>query len=327
MYPSSSPGNTGTNQRLTYRTSGGNNPGSNNSNSNNNANSFAAPTSSASSPSGQTPSWLASPSDLKGSLYTPILNILGSPQVSQQPQYTGISSSSTTTTVSGHLGGGHQGMCVGSPSSHLLVNTSHGASPSFENLHSETGQHGEAIYSEAQLLGSFSGPFDSSAFSVKQYVPTDGVALVAATPTTIMATQGGFSTEDIFGRVQASSCLTTPKYQWSAFTSPGAPVTATLSDLSYGTISGHLTTVIPKQEPLGEAYVVSAPSASQDRAAAEANLAEYNQSTSKGHEILNQAYQNSPMPLKLVPVKPRKYPNRPSKTPVHERPYACPIDA
>ncbi|KAL3173695.1 hypothetical protein MRX96_041506 [Rhipicephalus microplus] len=53
---------------------------------------------------------------------------------------------------------------------------------------------------------------------------------------------------------------------------------------------------------------------------------EYNQATSKGHEILSQAYQNSPVPLKLVPVKPRKYPNRPSKTPVHERPYACPIE-
>lgn len=58
----------------------------------------------------------------------------------------------------------------------------------------------------------------------------------------------------------------------------------------------------------------------------EANLAEYNQSTSKGHEILSQAYQSSPVPLKLVPVKPRKYPNRPSKTPVHERPYACPVE-
>ncbi|CAN7942709.1 unnamed protein product [Ixodes pacificus] len=57
-----------------------------------------------------------------------------------------------------------------------------------------------------------------------------------------------------------------------------------------------------------------------------ATLAEYNQATSKGHEILSQAYQNSPVPLKLVPVKPRKYPNRPSKTPVHERPYACPIE-
>ncbi|KAH9426066.1 Early growth response protein 1 [Dermatophagoides pteronyssinus] len=47
-----------------------------------------------------------------------------------------------------------------------------------------------------------------------------------------------------------------------------------------------------------------------------ATLAEYNQSTSKGHEILSQAYQNSPIPLKLLPVKTRKYPNRPSKTPI-----------
>ena len=26
-----------------------------------------------------------------------------------------------------------------------------------------------------------------------------------------------------------------------------------------------------------------------------------------------------------MPVRARKYPNRPSKTPVHERPYACPV--
>ncbi|KAH6945141.1 hypothetical protein HPB50_007418 [Hyalomma asiaticum] len=75
----------------------------------------------------------------------------------------------------------------------------------------------------------------------------------------------------------------------------------------------------------------AAPSSSSSAAAAKpeepsATLAEYNQATSKGHEILSQAYQNSPVPLKLVPVKPRKYPNRPSKTPVHERPYACPIE-
>lgn len=55
-------------------------------------------------------------------------------------------------------------------------------------------------------------------------------------------------------------------------------------------------------------------------------LAEYNPSTSKGHEILSQVYQHSTLPLRLVPVKPRKYPNRPSKTPVHERPYACPVN-
>ncbi|XP_023934113.1 E3 SUMO-protein ligase EGR2 isoform X2 [Bicyclus anynana] len=55
-------------------------------------------------------------------------------------------------------------------------------------------------------------------------------------------------------------------------------------------------------------------------------LAEYNPSTSKGHEILSQVYQQSVQPLRLVAVKPRKYPNRPSKTPVHERPYACPVE-
>lgn len=55
-------------------------------------------------------------------------------------------------------------------------------------------------------------------------------------------------------------------------------------------------------------------------------LAEYNPSTSKGHEILSQVYQQSSHPLRLVAVKPRKYPNRPSKTPVHERPYACPVE-
>ncbi|XP_052834369.1 early growth response protein 1-B isoform X2 [Octopus bimaculoides] len=30
--------------------------------------------------------------------------------------------------------------------------------------------------------------------------------------------------------------------------------------------------------------------------------------------------------LKLYPVKPRKYPNRPSKVPPHERPYPCPVE-
>ena len=36
-------------------------------------------------------------------------------------------------------------------------------------------------------------------------------------------------------------------------------------------------------------------------------------------------YQQSAVPIRLVPVRSRKYPNRPSKTPLHERPYACPV--
>lgn len=41
--------------------------------------------------------------------------------------------------------------------------------------------------------------------------------------------------------------------------------------------------------------------------------------------VLSQPYQNTP--LKFLPVKPRKYPNRPSKTPPHERPYPCPVES
>ena len=49
-------------------------------------------------------------------------------------------------------------------------------------------------------------------------------------------------------------------------------------------------------------------------------------STKLGMDILNQSYQQSAGSLKFLPVKPRKYPNRPSKTPPHERPYACPVE-
>jgi hypothetical protein len=41
--------------------------------------------------------------------------------------------------------------------------------------------------------------------------------------------------------------------------------------------------------------------------------------------VLNQPYQQNS--LKFLPVKPRKYPNRPSKTPPHERPYPCPVES
>lgn len=52
-------------------------------------------------------------------------------------------------------------------------------------------------------------------------------------------------------------------------------------------------------------------------------LAAYSPATSKGLEILKQAGGHS---LDLKPIKPRKYPNRPSKTPVQERPYSCPLN-
>ncbi|KAG5893957.1 hypothetical protein JTB14_027705 [Gonioctena quinquepunctata] len=84
------------------------------------------------------------------------------------------------------------------------------------------------------------------------------------------------------------------------------------------------SSLIPKQEPFSSAC--SGDLGQSGSSGYNVQLAEYNPSTSKGHEILSQVYQQSPMPLKLIPVKPRKYPNRPSKTPVHERPYACPVE-
>ena len=56
------------------------------------------------------------------------------------------------------------------------------------------------------------------------------------------------------------------------------------------------------------------------------DLAVYNQSTSKGLEILCNTYQNNKVPITLLPVKPRKYPSRSSKTPLSERPHACPVE-
>lgn len=94
----------------------------------------------------------------------------------------------------------------------------------------------------------------------------------------------------------------------------------------------HQQQITLKQEPtLNSGYSSSIHQQHQNQHLSAGNpsgvqLAEYNPSTSKGHEILSQVYQQSTLPLRLVPVKPRKYPNRPSKTPVHERPYACPVD-
>lgn len=51
----------------------------------------------------------------------------------------------------------------------------------------------------------------------------------------------------------------------------------------------------------------------------------FDQTAQKTQLLLNQPYQQGQ--LKLLPVKPRKYPNRPSKTPPHERPYPCPVES
>ncbi|XP_055644272.1 serine-rich adhesin for platelets isoform X2 [Toxorhynchites rutilus septentrionalis] len=131
-----------------------------------------------------------------------------------------------------------------------------------------------------------------------------------------------------YSRSQGLSMGQTPKYQW--LDSPVEYGSPQHNVVIPGPSSTSSTGIIPKQEPYSSSQCPDVSQLSQltpqQQAQYAVQLAEYNPSTSKGHEILNQVYQQSPMPLKLVPVKPRKYPNRPSKTPVHERPYACPVE-
>ncbi|XP_054747179.1 dendritic arbor reduction protein 1 [Anastrepha obliqua] len=128
--------------------------------------------------------------------------------------------------------------------------------------------------------------------------------------------------------------VATTKYQWldspaeygtqQSLVVPG-PSSAT-SVAASAVVGG----IIPKQEtytdPTPPHHMQPSTAQGSQSGYSVVQLAEYSPSTSKGHEILSQVYQQSTMPLKLVPVKPRKYPNRPSKTPVHERPYACPVE-
>lgn len=129
--------------------------------------------------------------------------------------------------------------------------------------------------------------------------------------------------QDVYARVN-QTLMHSPnnKYQWL-----DSPV-----EYSASIVQGP-PGIIPKQEPIygnanlsGCGSLVNLSDPNNPGSSYPVSLAEYNPSTSKGHEILSQVYQQSPLPLKLVPVKPRKYPNRPSKTPVHERPYACPVE-
>lgn len=121
----------------------------------------------------------------------------------------------------------------------------------------------------------------------------------------------------VYTRVGQPLVANTAKYQWDSqdYSSPQS---------SSALVVPGPSSLVPKQEPFSASC--SGEVGQGGGAGYNVQLAEYNPSTSKGHEILSQVYQQSPVPLKLVPVKPRKYPNRPSKTPVHERPYACPVE-
>lgn len=169
---------------------------------------------------------------------------------------------------------------------------------------------------ELLLHLSASSQFDPSTFIVKQPPVYSSCSSHTIPPSEALLATGGLTaqsiSEDFFERSQP---LTFPKYQWSNYQTP-------LTDFC----TSNVTDTTQMEAGPSAANLPSKLDSDIRIVQSTATLAEYNQSTSKGHEILNQAYQNSPVPLKLLPVKPRKYPNRPSKTPVHERPYACPID-
>ncbi|CAB3364132.1 Hypothetical predicted protein [Cloeon dipterum] len=150
-------------------------------------------------------------------------------------------------------------------------------------------------------------------------------------PLKIPQTFSSCSESDMYSRLgpqQPQQQQQQPKYQWlepQEYAVPGPSGLVPKQEPQYQSEQP-----APAATPTGSTTSSSNTQQSSQLAAGgsafSVQLAEYNPSTSKGHEILSQVYQQSPVPLKLVPVKPRKYPNRPSKTPVHERPYACPVE-
>jgi len=98
----------------------------------------------------------------------------------------------------------------------------------------------------------------------------------------------------------------------------GLPDFTVLQQVNTSMANTQFITPIIKQEP-GTSDYPSYPcaAATPEQAANAANKM-------VAMDLLN--FPPSPGQLKLLPVKPRKYPNRPSKTPPHERPYACPVE-
>lgn len=285
-------------------------------------------TSSAISPS----AWL---SPEKGIL-TPLLNILG-PAPSTPPNV-----SSATSAMPSPLA---------SPSHH--PSPSHfSASPSPSGFEHDTQQqqqflaspnHQEMLvqFSSGQSFETSAGSFPmkhASVFSTSAghpHLQTISTSSSGSTPcsTSVTPAPQNHQMETDDSVFQRNSTVphhhVIPKYHWAGFTTTTAlPEFVSTVQLT-GSQCPTIGAFFPKQEPGTDVPTSSSmiiPNVTVS-AAASATLAEYNQSTSKGLEILNQTYQTNPIPLKLLPVKPRKYPNRPSKTPLHERPYACPIDS
>lgn len=91
------------------------------------------------------------------------------------------------------------------------------------------------------------------------------------------------------------------------------------------TFSSATTTTTVKQEPVTFGYNNSSSgcSSSHSRSLYTGSKTPHMKG-SNAIEAIHQAYHQGN--LRILPLKKRKYPNRPSKTPPHERPYACPVE-
>jgi len=159
-----------------------------------------------------------------------------------------------------------------------------------------------------------------------------GSDTVGLPPSSIVPTTCQETDHHLFSsRIQQSTSMSTAAHKLDYSTPTYTPSLMGYSPIgSLGQPSGHISPtfgqgVVTKQEAFVDCHQPP-PNPQSQAAQTAASLAEFNQSTSKGHEILSQVYQQASMPIRLMPVRARKYPNRPSKTPVHERPYACPVN-
>jgi len=158
-----------------------------------------------------------------------------------------------------------------------------------------------------------------------------GPSNVGLPPSSIVPTTCQETDHHLFSpRIQQPTSISTSTHKPPDYSTPSYTQPFPYSPLCIpGQPTGHISPafgqgVVTKQEAFVDCH--QPPPPQQSAAQSAASLAEFNQSTSKGHEILSQVCQQASMPIRLMPVRARKYPNRPSKTPVHERPYACPVN-
>ena len=240
--------------------------------------------------------------------------------------------SSTAVPFSGASGGHHEATHTASP-----VFTSTSPTP-FDD--GSRAQHSLLGFSSHDMTGptmNFVDPSLGGLGGGKMGGFNPGVGMV---PSSVVSTASQDTTDHLFSsRLQQQGPLSTMTASHKLDYAPNPNPTYSPSLMGYSPLgsmaqpSGHVSptfgqpVVVTKQESFidcGQQQQQQSSSGPGGRSSA--TLAEFNQSTSKGHEILSQYAQTANIPINLMPVRARKYPNRPSKTPVHERPYACPVN-